>query len=50
MNKITENIIGTKKPLKLREHNHFPDGKTGYVPKSVGMNPYSKQGKKVFYK
>jgi len=33
-----------------REHNHFPDGKTGYIPQSAGINPYSKQGKTVFYK
>ena len=27
-------------PSKHRAHNHFPMGKTGYVPQSAGQNPY----------
>jgi len=25
---------------KHRAHNHFPMGKTGYVPQGAGQNPY----------
>ncbi len=27
-------------PSRHREHNHFPMGKTGYIPQSAGQNPY----------
>ncbi len=30
----------TTSPSKHRKHNHFPMGKTGYVPQSAGQNPY----------
>ena len=31
----------TKKGNKVRtEHNHLTLGKTGYIPKGVGQNPY----------
>ena len=34
--------MGTKanmkrKDEKKRKHNHFPDGKTGYIPQGVGQ-------------
>lgn len=35
------------KQKKQREHNHFPMGKSGYVPRSAGQNPYSSNFKKV---
>ncbi len=30
----------TTSPSKHRTHNHFPMGKTGYIPQSAGQNPY----------
>ena len=34
----------TSSPSKHRIHNHFPIGKTGYVPQSAGQNPYRVRG------
>lgn len=41
MSKANKSGIKRKKP-----HNHYPAGKTGYVPKGVGINPLSKEGRK----
>lgn len=35
MNKVL--VPNRIKKDKAREHNHFPDGKTGYIPQGVGQ-------------
>lgn len=46
-NDITTHL--RKVPKKHRVHEHFTTGKGGYIPQSAGQNPYSHQGRRVFY-
>lgn len=39
-----------RKDKRKGTHRHYTQGDTGYVPKSAGINPYSKQGRAVFYR